>query len=109
MHSCYPMCFKRREDSFWFSDTGEVFGVGHAKLTARGCTESTSILSPGIREPQFLLDGVPFLGNLEELEDATRVADVLAIETYPTDISVHSSLWRRSNTCALVAVWTHRP
>ena len=51
------------------------------------------------------LDGARFPGGLSDLSSMVAMKDILAIEAYPDVLSV-PLLWRTSDACAVVAIWT---
>lgn len=67
----------------------------------RGCGEQGSKL----KHLAVYLDGLPFEAGLQEIGNLVPMRDILAIEAYPDAHSV-PAIWRATNVCALVAVWT---
>ena len=70
---------------------------------ARGCTH----VGPTGKRLIVYIDGVRFPGGLEQLNSMVTIREVLAIEVYPDIISL-PYLWRTSDACAVIAVWTKR-
>lgn len=67
----------------------------------RGCFEQGS----SGKHLAVYLDGLPFEAGLREIGNLVPIHDILAIEAYPDAHSV-PAIWRATNVCALIAVWT---
>lgn len=53
------------------------------------------------------VDGERLRGGLLALNDFVPMKDILAIETYP-DVMSAPSIWRSTDACAVIAVWTRK-
>ncbi len=77
----------------------------------RGCTERVSIMGAGPRkELKVYLDGALFEKGdsaFVNIRGAVPMRDILAIEAYPDYLSI-PPIWRTSDACAVIAVWTKR-
>lgn len=71
-------------------------------VRARGCG-----MRSGNKKLLVYLDGLRFPQGLEELKNMVPMRDVLAVEAYPDAIST-PLLYRTSDACAVIAVWTTR-
>jgi hypothetical protein len=57
------------------------------------------------REVAVYLDGNRMPGGLETINNMLRPSDILAVETY-ADVLSAPFIWRKNDTCAVVAFWT---
>lgn len=71
-------------------------------VRARGCG-----IRSGNKKLLVYLDGLRYPQGLEELKNMVPMRDLLAVEAYPDAIST-PLLYRTSDACAVIAVWTKR-